>query len=1035
MVTLAFFVMALLVRLAPLNRYVTPDEPIWVQRSVAFADAVAARDWAAIPQTGHPGLTTMALGALGIRIAAWLHPAVTAEHLSWIRNIAWLAPENAAAVTHLAFFLPFTRLPVMLTTAIGVALVYALGRRRLGGRTARWLACFLALDPFCGGLSGLLHTDALQATFVLLAVLLVVPRRRLPSNHYARRESPAPRFSHIAGDPTIPSKRKGIVPGDCVNVALAALCLALAGMTKTLGLLAAPGVAVALLLLPRETWGRRVLRVAALTILTTALYLALYPPFWADPRAALTSLIGAVNYHEGIGLRNVFFAGRLTADPGPLFYPAVLFFRLTPPVLLGLLLAVYDALRARRLQEARLSSWWLLLPATVYFVAITYATKKFDRYALTMMVLLSGVAAQAWARRNARWKGALLAMLLWPWALVAPLPLYYADPLVGGPWLARQIVPLGWGESDGIAAAYLSRRLPDPATTTLLTTDVPGAAPYFPGDTWRYKAALLPCADALITEGAAPAGYTVVGTLRLAGLPLTTSYTQTLALPADLPLVLPGPLPGAPADAVAPSADMTTLRAWLENRFTPGAAFLWVHAPACYPLNEAQLTALLDDRVTCEATGEVAGLSLERCRMPATMPQTAPFRARFGGALDLIAAAWSPTAQATAALAVFMRWQAQAPLDALNVYLTLRAADDSLYAQGGDILTDARAWRTTAWDPGAFVAGTAYIPIDLTLPPGVYTLTLSVSGGAGWLGLNLPDGTFGGTRVELGRVEVLAPPYPATELPGITAFDTPVNAASGLRLLGAGALPAELWGGERLTFRLAWERQPGDPPDTLHWTLTCADAAPSEGDVPLAPTAPATWRAGHRYIARYALRTDPLLPAGPCTLVVEPASGAPAVLGEVTIRQRPRRFALPQAPQTALDVTVGDFAHLIGVDVSRNTLAPGETFTVTLYTRATGTAGRDYTAFVHVIGADGRVWAQSDHQPEGGAAPTTAWVAGQVIVDTHTLTLAPDAPAGDYTILGGLYDAERGPRVPLYDATGAPLPEARAPMGMVTVRP
>ncbi len=1103
---MAIFALALLVRLAPLNRYVTPDEPIWVQRSVAFADAVAARDWAAIPQTGHPGLTTMALGALGIRLTMWLRPAEAAVHLAWIRNIAWLAPENDAAFEHLAFFLPAARLLVMLVTAAGVALVYGIGRRRLGERTARWLACFLALDPFFGGLSGLLHTDALQATFVVLAVLLALPyyyarrgspdnnaRRGSPDNN-ARRGSPDPRSSHIAGDLTIPSKREAPshiagdltipskreapsrIAGDltipskreALGLALAALCLALAGMTKTLGLLVAPGVALALLFLPRESWKQRVARVAALTVLTTALYLLLYPPFWADPRAAVRALLDAATYHEGIGLRNVFFAGQLTADPGPLFYPAVLLFRLTPPVLIGLALALYDGIAARRLRQVGTTSWWLALPALVYLVVITLATKKFDRYALTALVLLSGVAALAWARHSARWRWVLLAALLLPWALVAPLPLYYADPLVGGPWLARQIIPLGWGESDGIAATALARQLPDPATKTLLAGNVPGAASYFPGATRRVQtftmAALLPCGDALITadKGEAYPGCTAAGTLRLAGLPLATLYTQTQTFPANLPLVLPGPLPGAPVEAVAPSADAVTLRAWLEARFAPGDAFHWVHAPHCYPLNEAQLAAILgtvyhdssqtgrvvttsvvldeEERLKsllhteCEPAGEVASLPLERCTMPALLPDVTPFRARFAGVLDLSAAAWSPTAQATDALAVRVRWQAQTSLDALNIYLTLRDAADSIYAQGGDILADARAWPTTAWEPGAFVQGTAYIPIDLTLPPGVYTLTMSISGSSGWLGLNLPDGTFGGTRVELGQVEVVAPRYPATDLPGISAFAAPVDDFTGLRLLGAGTLPVEVWAGGQLPFRLAWERLPGNPPDTLRWKLTCAGNVSAEGVLPLAPSAPATWREGHRYIAQYAPRIDPRLPEGTCALAMAIEPGEEFVLGEVTIRQRARRFALPQQPQIPLDVAVGDFARLAGGDISRSTLAPGETFDVTLYAQATGTADRDYTVFVHVVGADGRVWAQSDSWPEAGGAPTTSWVAGQIIVDTHTLTLSAGAPAGTYTVFVGLYDAERGPRIPLYDANGAPIPDGRAPVETLTVK-
>lgn len=1022
---LALFALALLVRLAPLNRYVTPDEPIWVLRSVTFADALAARDWGAIPQTGHPGLTTMALGALGIRLTTWLSPAESAIHLAWLRNVAWLAPENDAAFTHLAYFLPAARLLVIIVTAAGVALAYAVGRRRLGERAARWLACFLALDPFFGGLSGLLHTDALQATFILLAVLCILPHRH-----------PSP-FSRL------PST---------------ALCLALAGMTKTLGLLVAPGVALALLLLTRGPWPQRVTRVVKLTLLTAGLYLALYPPFWTEPRAALRALIAAASYHEGIGLRTVYFAGQLTADPGPLFYPAVLLFRLTPPVLIGLVFAVLDRLRARRLPPGGTSLWWFALPALTYLAAITLATKKFDRYALSALGLLAGSAALAWARRQPRRTWPLLLSLLLPWALVAPLPLYYADPLVGGPWLARRVIPLGWGEHDGLAAAQLSHQLSDPATKTLLTANVPGAAGVFPGATWRKTPALLPCADALIVEGRgdAQSGYTATGTLALAGLPLATLYTQTLAFPADLPLVLPGPLPGAPAGAVAPAADAGALRAWLDARLAPGDAFLWVHAPNCYPLTAAQLATLLDAAASCEPAGEIAGLATERCRwraplagdapsvetsVPGTPADGAPFLARFAGTLDLVAAAWSPTAQATNALAVHLRWQVQAPLDPFSIYLTLRApGSDLVYAEGGDILLDERAWRATAWEPGALIEGTAYIPIDLTLPPGVYTLTLSLSGNNGWLGLTLSDGAFGGTRVTLGQVEITSPPYPATELPGITALKTPAGDLPGLRLLGASALPAELWAGERLPFRLAWERLPGALPDTampsttLHWSLACADNASDMGNLPLAPTAPATWHAGHRYIARYAPRTDPLLPEGLCTLAVGLESGEEMILGEVLLRQRQRRFALSQSPQTTLNVTVGDFARVLGVDAPA-ALAPGETFTVTLYIQASGTPDHDYTAFVHLVGPDGQIWAQSDSWPEQGAAPTSSWVAGQMIADTHTLALSAVAPAGDYTLFVGLYDAERGPRIPLYNATGAPIPAGRAPVRMITIQP
>jgi hypothetical protein len=1008
---MAVFLLALLVRLAPLGRYVTPDEPIWVLRSVRFADALAAGDVTAIPQTGHPGLTTMALGALGVRVTAALRPAASAAHLAWLRNVTWLAPENHAAFPHLVFFLPAGRALVAATTALGVALAYWLARPRLGMPAAGLLALFLALDPFFGGLAGLLHTDALQATFALLALLLVLP----PRDSYPAHALP-----------------------------LAALCLALAGLTKTLGLLVAPGIALAMLLGGRDSLTRRALRVAALAALTLALTLALYPPFWHDPPGALETLLGAARYHEGIGRRAVFFAGEFTTSPGIGFYPAVLLFRLTPPVLVGLALALRDRLRGAGTAPA---PRWFALPALLYLGVLATADKAFDRYALSAMVLLAPVAAQAWAaRRLPRARGALLAALLLPWALVAPLPLYYADPLVGGPWLARHVVPLGWGESAGLAAQTAARHLPAPERGTLLTHNVPGAAGFFPGAVWPWDATRAPCADALAGDAQLPttapqttghriAGHRITGH-RIAGLHLITVHTQTLPLPTG-PLLVPGPLPGAPAAAVVPVADLPALRQHLAQRYPPGAAFTRVRAPACYPLAEAQLDALFAAApVTCVPDADVGGLATERCTFEGPLPPAAPFDARVGGALDLLAAAWPDAVRAPDALPVRLRWRAMTPLADLSVYLALRdGAGDLVWAEGGSALLDDRAWPTSAWDVGTPVEGTAYVPLPLHLPPGTYTLTLSLADATGaWLGLSRPDGSFGGIRRELGAVRVAPPPYPAPELPGLTPLTVE---RPGVHLVGVGGPPAEVLEGARLPFQLGWLRTTGPVPNTLRWTLRCDDATVDGGRLPLGPGDPNAWPSGHRYLTRYAPRTAPTSAppqAQACSLSVRVGDTDAVELGTLGVRPRPRQFAFPEPPDAPLEVAVGDWAQWVGVDAP-STVAPGTPFEVTLYLRAQGAAPRAYTIFVHVEGPEGRVWAQSDAVPQGGAAPTTTWVTGQAIVDTHTLALPADAPAGTYRVFVGLYDAARGPRARLYGAAGQRLPDDRAPVWELLVAP
>ncbi|RLC53759.1 MAG: hypothetical protein DRI80_19820, partial [Chloroflexota bacterium] len=96
----------------------------------------------------------------------------------------------------------------------------------------------------------------------------------------------------------------------------------------------------------------------------------------------------------------------------------------------------------------------------------------------------------------------------------------------------------------------------------------------------------------------------------------------------------------------------------------------------------------------------------------------------------------------------------------------------------------------------------------------------------------------------------------------------------------------------------------------------------------------------------------------------------------------------------------------------------------------------DYTVFVHLISPDGRPHGQVDRFPAGGAAPTTSWAPGQVIVDEIGLPVAADAPAGTYHIAVGMYDGASGGRLPVTDGSGQPLPDDQAVLPVeITVGP
>ena len=96
--------------------------------------------------------------------------------------------------------------------------------------------------------------------------------------------------------------------------------------------------------------------------------------------------------------------------------------------------------------------------------------------------------------------------------------------------------------------------------------------------------------------------------------------------------------------------------------------------------------------------------------------------------------------------------------------------------------------------------------------------------------------------------------------------------------------------------------------------------------------------------------------------------------------------------------------ELTGYALDRRSLRPGETLNLTLYWRALDKIPVNYSVFAHVRGEGEALWAGQDAWPRQGAAPTSAWRAGEVIVDTYALTLAADTPAGQHNIEVGLYD-------------------------------
>ena len=91
---------------------------------------------------------------------------------------------------------------------------------------------------------------------------------------------------------------------------------------------------------------------------------------------------------------------------------------------------------------------------------------------------------------------------------------------------------------------------------------------------------------------------------------------------------------------------------------------------------------------------------------------------------------------------------------------------------------------------------------------------------------------------------------------------------------------------------------------------------------------------------------------------------------------------------------------------------------VSLWWQALAKMDKDYTAFIRLTDADGRVLASEDRVMLLGDLPTSFWPLGLVVKNEYGLLLPADATPGDYTITVGIYSWETGERLPVWDERG-----------------
>lgn len=373
----------------------------------------------------------------------------------------------------------------------------------------------------------------------------------------------------------------------------------------------------------------------------------------------------------------------------------------------------------------------------------------------------------------------------------------------------------------------------------------------------------------------------------------------------------------------------------------------------------------------------------------------------FGAAARLDGARVEGAAPGSAAH-VWLDWRLlRDPSEPLLMRLELVGGDGYVWTTNDAVSYPAGYWQ--AGDAGrvAFL-NRLDLPLPAYLPPGQYTVRVRL--------LGIADGKQVGDAASVGGLAVAQPAAAGVAAPALPHASR-LAVAPGLTLAGWQLDSAQVEQHQTTGLVLYW-RVTGPVAAVPRVALRDAAGASLATDSSELSAAlpPARWPVGALLADRHLLAVDGRATPGPATVTLIAPDGSATALGPLTIAALPRQLTLPPIPR-GLAVTFGPAIRLAGFGLSPSQGTAGARVQLTLYWQATGRPALAETAFVHLVDGSGKLVAQADGPPGGTAMPTSIWEPGQVVVDTHTLTLPPGLPPGIYHLHVGLYNLASGARL------------------------
>ncbi|GAP62049.1 hypothetical protein ARMA_0472 [Ardenticatena maritima] len=397
---------------------------------------------------------------------------------------------------------------------------------------------------------------------------------------------------------------------------------------------------------------------------------------------------------------------------------------------------------------------------------------------------------------------------------------------------------------------------------------------------------------------------------------------------------------------------------------------------------------------------------------PVEMPPLTPTAVNFNNTFYLQGLFSETRAYAGEGVPVALQWHMPAPVDVdykVSVFLLDEAGQ---LINNMDIMMMNELHRyTTRWDVGETTTTYHVVPVPLGTPPGTYRIATTVYEEEALRGLDVLDeaGNPAGRIAVLGTVEIMPPrlladPYDTME--GIP-IEKPRTLGEGVALDGALLPKTSAAPGERLPVVLLLHADEAGLPDNPFTVeivrgdtvLGAATDHVGYGRYPVSQ-----WQPGYPVLERRFVIISPDAGEGPATVRVRWGEGEPLTIGEITIEGRARLFE-PPAFEHAIGESFPGVAELVGATLAEPYNAATGTATVRLVWQAINDApiATPYVVSVQVLNAEGRLIGQSDHEPGNGATPTTSWVAGEYIEDTHTITFR-ETPQAGARIIVVMYD-------------------------------